>query len=853
MDKAPARPPWRALLAPRTALPEKVALVALGLVLAMGLRTLLTPWLGDSFPLLLAFPVVAFASLMAGIPAALVLGALCMLWVGIPWLPPNWPAGGSVQVLAVGLALLATALVGLVSGRTVALLPQQSVEQYLSGVSQHGAMRSLRNSIVLAIVVPLSSFALLTWSSYHDALDSARERVDATVRVAAEHAARVIETNKVITEQLMEQLADDDDARVLEREQAIHERLKRLANSLPQVQSIWVWGSDGRPLVSNRFYPAPRDLNVSDREYFRVARDEGTDWYVTEILFARATGEPFFDVTRRRSGADGGFRGVISVSLHPSYFTQFYARFVQAEPGLALSLLRADGAVIARFPQPPRDGMRLPSESPTLQALQAGKTEGWVAGRRAIDGAERLVAFRRIEDSDLAVAGAIDRREVLGAWARSAAALGAVTFGATIALVLVLWVALRRAQLEVAALERLRAESEQRRRAEDALRQAQKLEALGRLTGGVAHDFNNLLTVINNNAFLLNHLLPRGAHDAQVAGILRAVKAGEKLTRQLLAFSRKQALRPEVVNLGDALPGMTDLLRTTLGSRVDIAIQVTPDAPRIEVDRAELELALLNMALNARDAMNGINDRPQRLALMGRAAQPDELARLLPGRTAAPGTRFAVISVTDTGSGIDPAIAERIFEPFFTTKPPGEGTGLGLSQVYGFCVQAGGGARVDSTPGQGTTVSLVLPATARERSVEDELEPDQPARIEANVLLVEDNEEVAATTTALLRGFGAQVTHAADAHSALQLVKDAPQDFDVVLSDVVMPGGMSGLDLARALRKSHPGLPVVLITGYTAEIHHAMAAGFHVLSKPCAPNDLSAALSKALGSVKQPA
>jgi two-component system NtrC family sensor kinase len=432
--------------------------------------------------------------------------------------------------------------------------------------------------------------------------------------------------------------------------------------------------------------------------------------------------------------------------------------------------------------------------------------------------------------------------------------LGAITFGAVIALVLVLWVALRRAQLEVAALERLRAESEQRRRAEEALRQAQKLEALGRLTGGVAHDFNNLLTVINNNAFLLNHLLPRGAHDAQVAGILRAVKAGEKLTRQLLAFSRKQALRPEVIDLADALPGMVDLLRTTLGRRVDIAIQVTPDAPRIEVDRAELELALLNLSLNARDAMNGIEDRPPRLALMGRAAQPDELPHLLPGRPLAPAGRYAVISVTDTGCGIDPALTERIFEPFFTTKPPGEGTGLGLSQVYGFCVQAGGGARVDSTPGQGTTVSLVLPASTRERSSEDEVEPVQaPARIDAHVLLVEDNDEVATTTTALLRGFGARVTHAADAAIAQHLLAKAGGDVDLVLSDVVMPGGMSGLDLARSLRKSHPALPVVLITGYTAEIHQAMAAGFTVLSKPCSPTDLAAALAKALGGLRQAA
>jgi two-component system NtrC family sensor kinase len=853
MDTATAQPSWRALLAPRTALPEKVAVVALGLVVAMGLRALLTPWLGNTFPLLLAFPVVAYVSLIAGVPAALALAALCVGWLTIPWLPPNWPVSTPVHGLAPVLSLLAIALVGLVPSRTVGLLPQQSVEQYLSAVSQRGTMRSLRNSIILAILLPLSLFSALAWRSYDAALEGARTRVEATVRVAAEHAARVIDTNKVITQQLTEALRDSTPEQIIMSEPALHERLRRIANSLPQVQSIWIIGADGRALVADGFSPPP-PISVADREYFRWhLANAGDEHFVTETLRARADNEPFFSITRRHRDSSGSFAGVIAVSLKPAYFTEFYERFVSAEPGLALSLVRRDGAVIARFPQPSAAESRLGSDSPMLQALQAGRRDGWIDAVSSLDGAPGMASFRLIDEAPLVVYGAIDRHEVLAAWARSAAALGAVTFGAIIALVLVLWVALRRAQLEVAALERLRAESEQRRRAEEALRQAQKLEALGRLTGGVAHDFNNLLTVINNNAFLLNHLLPRGTHDAQVASILRAVKAGEKLTRQLLAFSRKQALRPEVVDLADALPEVTDLLRTTLGRRVDITIQVAPDAPRIEVDRAELELALLNLALNARDAMNDIDHRPPRLALMGRAAQPDELPRLLPGHALARDARFAVISVTDTGSGIDPAITERIFEPFFTTKPPGEGTGLGLSQVYGFCVQAGGGARVDSTPGQGTTVSLVLPASTRERVAGDEIAPAQPASIDARILLVEDNEEVAATTTALLRGVGAQVTHAGDAHSALQIIKDATMEFDLVLSDVVMPGGMSGLDLARALRKSYPSLPVVLITGYTAEIHQAMAAGFSVLSKPCSPDDLSATLTKALGSTKQAA
>lgn len=832
----------RALPTAFSAPQEKLVVVAVALVVAMGLRSLLSPWLGNAFPLVFAFPMVALVSLLAGVGAAGALALLCLAWVWVPFMPPSWPAQGPMHILVALVALAATSFVGLVRAPAARAAPAPDGRA-------HPALRALRWSLPLALLLPLTLFALLAWNSYQDALLAARQRVEATVRVVGEHAARVVESNQIISEQLLQLLGDDDAARVRARERELHERLARLVRDLPQLQSIWIWDASGRPLVSHRFYPAPPGLDVSDRAYFRHHQERsGSGWYVTEALSSRTTGEPFFDVTHARRSADGRFLGVISVSLRPSYFTDFYRDFVRAEPGLALALLREDGAVLAGWPGPrPAGGARLDEDSTLLAELRAGRSQGWVQARSPVDGLPRMIWFRRVDGHPLAVCGALDPDAVLADWAGATAALGALTFGGTLALLLVLWIALRRTQHEVAALERLQAESAQRLRAEEALRQAQKLEALGRLTGGVAHDFNNLLTVVNNHAFLLRRRVPDGAHDAQVAGILRAVQAGEKLTRQLLAFSRRQSLRPEVVELQEALPGLLDLLSTTLGRRVDIRIEVAPDTPAIQVDRAELELALLNLALNARDAMaEAPGQQTPRLDLTGRRALPEELARLLGGRPA--DGAYALIRMSDTGSGIDPAIAERVFEPFFTTKPPGEGTGLGLSQVYGFCVQAGGNATVDSAPGRGTTVTLALPAARQAAATADRL-PAAPApgTLQARVLLVEDNKEVATTTAALLSGFGAQVVHAADARSALDRIEAERGAFDVVLSDIAMPGGLSGLDLARTLRGLRPTLPVLLMTGYADEIRHAVAANLPVMSKPCAPADLVAALRSALG------
>ena len=374
---------------------------------------------------------------------------------------------------------------------------------------------------------------------------------------------------------------------------------------------------------------------------------------------------------------------------------------------------------------------------------------------------------------------------------------------------------------------RVREALEEADKAHQAVLQNQRLEALGQLTGGVAHDFNNLLMVVGNYAHLLATRRPELAGTTELGGIQRAVSTGSKLTRQLLAFARRQAMRPEPVDLQVRLPEIAGLLKASLGARIQLTCEVEAGTHSILVDPAEFELALINLAVNARDAM------PEGGTLRVSARNDaNDVVR---------------IEVADSGKGIPPDLLAKVFEPFFTTKPVGHGTGLGLSQVYGLARQAGGDARIESVEGQGTTVALLLPALADRHGSEPE--PPQHAAVAAQgrhtLLLVEDNQELATVTSHVLESAGYAVTKADTGDKALSLLAEDGA-FDIVLSDIRMPGGTDGIALARWLREHRPRLPVVLMTGYSGELAQARGLGLQVLPKPSAPAALLDALAREL-------
>ncbi len=396
---------------------------------------------------------------------------------------------------------------------------------------------------------------------------------------------------------------------------------------------------------------------------------------------------------------------------------------------------------------------------------------------------------------------------------------------------------LQLAQVNLSLTERTEVALAERDAAEAALLQSQKLEAVGQLTGGVAHDFNNLLTVVIGalDIVLRNPDDPR-RRERLVEAAMSAARRGERLTQQLLAFSRRQPLRPEVLHADALIVELEPLLRRAIGEAVTLELSLDAPDCATRIDASQFEAALLNLSVNARDAApNG------RIVIS--TACIDE-----PPTSDLPAGQYVRVSVRDNGEGMDADTATRVFEPFFTTKPVGRGTGLGLSQVYGFAKQSGGGVAIESAPGEGAVVSMLLPVVSEPVRVAEPAAPDvEPPAVAASltVLLVEDDQDVGDLVETMLVELGHRVIRAPQADAALRIAA-TDLEINLVLTDVIMPGGASGVDLARTLASTRPGLPVVLSSGYTGEtLALAEAAPWPLLRKPYAMDALAAALAQA--------
>lgn len=377
----------------------------------------------------------------------------------------------------------------------------------------------------------------------------------------------------------------------------------------------------------------------------------------------------------------------------------------------------------------------------------------------------------------------------------------------------------------------LKQESEARERAETALRQAQKMEAMGQLTGGVAHDFNNLLMAASSGVELLERTEDPERRKRLLSGVRDALDRGAKLTQQLLAFARRTAVKPEVIDVRGRLEGIRELLDRSLREDVRVEFRVEPGVWPIEVDPGQFDIAIVNIAVNARDAMPRGGPIRIEAANVEGGLDDDDAVR---------------ISVTDQGEGMPSETAEKAFEPFFTTKGVGRGTGLGLSQVYGFARAAGGYASIDSAIGRGTTVSLTLPRSRN--AVAGQAQPIQKGIPEigaSNLLVVEDDEQIADILLQMLDELGCKSTRVSTAAEGLKLFGKGK--FEGVISDMVMPGKVTGLELVREIRKRSPKTPLLLMTGYSSAASEARQEGFVLLEKPFNLERLARALGQVFG------
>ena len=693
--------------------------------------------------------------------------------------------------------------------------------------AERNSLRLLQWMMAASVALPVALFAYASAVAYITTHETADRQVERALDVAHEHALKVFETIDRSLSEINEIIRGIPDTGIKSREEALHLRLKQLVESLPQMKSAWIFDANGRALVNSLVLPAP-EIDFSDRDYFKahIAKDIGT--HIGEALTPRPPyqGAAFFGVSRRRQTEDGGFAGVIQASLLPEYFENFYAR-IGRDPGSFFVLGRTDGAVLARFPARDRDIRN----DPGGQNIAASPNAGLITVTSPADGIERRVGYQRLAQYPIYVSAGLETSAIRSLWLTTIGSYLIFGLPATALLFLILGLALRRTR-------RLYFESSRRIEAEEALKHGQRLEALGQLTGGVAHDFNNLLTVIRASVDLLRrpHLSDE-RRQRYIEAISDTVNRAEKLTAQLLAFARRQALKPERFDVCRSVQTLSEMIETLTGAPIRIVTQL-PDQPCfINADAGQFETALINMAINARDAMDGEG----RLTIAVRAVAE------LPGPTADTGSPhgYVAVSVDDTGVGIPQDRIGRIFEPFFTTKQVGQGTGLGLSQVFGFAKQSGGEVIVASEVGKGSTFTLYLPrVSADERPQQVPTEAAAPVGgLGMSVLVVEDNFEVGTFASDALTELGYVTTLVGNAIDALSELAKNPERFDVVFSDVVMPG-MSGIDLAQEIRSRHFDLPVVLTSGYSHVLSQNGSFGFELLQKPYSIEQLARVLHK---------
>ena len=690
------------------------------------------------------------------------------------------------------------------------------------------SIRLLQGVLIASAALPALLFAYASWQGYNTTKSVADRQIAQSRDVLNEHALKVFEAVSRSVAEINEIIRGMSDEQIAANAERLHYRLKRLADESSQIKSLWVFDASGHSLVNSLEYPAPYQ-QFADRDYFKAHTERDIGTYVGQVLRPRPPygGAPFFGVSARRVSPDGSFTGVIQASVLPEYFEGFYAKI--GRTGSYYSLVREDGLLLARYPGLGRDA-RLAPQGELIKAMRARPDEGILTLVSQIDGQERTVSYLKLPKLPVYVIAGKDAAAVRAEWLAQVGGHLVVGLPSTAALLIAIALALRRTR-------GLYDEERRRQAAEDALKQAQRLEALGQLTGGVAHDFNNLLMVIGGSAKKLKRAQPDAKQLRSLEMIDLAVQKGESLTRKLLSFSRRRTLSPQVIDLAACIESLRGVLAQSVQGDIALAFRMPREPIAVKLDPSELEIALLNLTLNARDAMP---DGGKITIALDRVRSPSA------GMPANLAGEFAAVTVTDTGAGIPDNIRERIFEPFFTTKPVDKGTGLGLSQVFGFVNQSQGAVTVASQEGRGARFTLFLPVSDEALpEIAGDTRPPAASLEQARVLLVEDNPDVATVATDYLEQCGCQVVKAASAEAAVETLNQR-RDIDLVFSDIVMPG-MSGLELGRLVRDHHPEIPVLLASGYSDKAARAVEDGFVLLEKPYSLETLRRSLAVSIG------
>jgi two-component system, NtrC family, sensor kinase len=707
------------------------------------------------------------------------------------------------------------------------------------------AIGLLRVLLAGSLLVPIALFGAVSWLNYRAAIETAEHDLQRASEVAGENAEKIFDSQAQLAERVNDLTRDLDAAGVQAAEQSLHETLNGMVARLPPAASVLIASKTGTPLVSAEVYPVPRDVDLHNRDYFdAIVVGANRSPFVTDVQVGDVYRKPFFGLARPWTGPDGAVKGVIDIAVSPPFFVDFYQALVDEDVGSAsgkiVALVRNDGRILVRYPLFKTSPRNAVTPDQFVRAVSTSPDGGTYSSRSVIDPDSplRLFAYRPVRGYPLYVAAGRSWNAILSQWRWTMVGHLLVGLPATLVLFAVTWTALARTRREEQALLRANLEIQRREVAEDALLRAQRLEAVGQMTGGIAHDFNNLLTVIAGNAAMID----KRAGDAPAArraaaSIQLAAQRGAEITQQLLAFAGRQTIRPETIDLNKRLLAFKPLLDRAASEAIQISLDLDKDVQPVCVDPGQFEAAILNLVGNARDAMPDGGW----ITIATRNASLD-----LDARRGAPAEPAVRVAVSDTGTGMDRATVAKAFEPFFTTKGIGKGTGLGLSQVYGFARQAGGTARIISSPGAGTTIEVTLPMSAKPPPAEPEarrLSNRDPRG--AVVLVVEDELNVLELAVETLEDLGYVAIAAAGAHAALEQLKQVKR-VDVLFTDLVMPGGMYGLQLSTEAMRLRPGLKVLLTSGHTGLPGADLPKDIPVLPKPYDRHQLSAQLEAVL-------
>ena len=699
----------------------------------------------------------------------------------------------------------------------------------------HRNFAATRSVVVLLAIIsllgPLLFIGGYAWFDYHRRLSDAFDEVDRLTLVAEEQAATVQELNAEIIARMAELAGEQKPEWISRREPAIHQSLNAIVGRFQQIASVSIFSATGTLLANSRFFPVPA-VSIEGTETLTAASLPGRQPHISLPQPGMINGGNVFAVSTSWVDSEGRSLGVFSISLRQQYFVDFYHALTGDDSAVLIGLYRADGRALVRFPDTVTDMAAPVTISGVPQAISNDPRFGHLLSVSPVDGRKRVLAYRRVASYPLYVIAGIETSSLVAGWRTNLGAIATIMLVPCIVVWVLLWMSLRRLREEELAWRNWHNEVSRRVSAEASNRQLRRLGALGNLVANVAHDFNNLLMVVNANMELA-----RRKHymnlEKEVLAVQQASKGAQGLARRLMSVARKQPVKLECVDVCNWLSSLKDMIETSIGEHVTLQIHMAAETGSVMVDPVELEAAVINLSVNAKDAM----PEGGKFTIRCNAIRlTDDEFGLAPGD-------YAHVSFSDTGCGMAEAVLRRAFEPLFTTKAKGAGTGLGLAQVMTTCEQAGGTARIGSTLDVGTTVSLYLPRLEHPEHCEEPVV--EPVPEDANgvvapgiaVLLVEDNQSVADGIAAVLDVFGCNVRHELTADNALALLETG-YHFDLVLSDVQMPGKLDGLDLAEMVQHRWPDHRFALMTGYAQELTRASNAGVVILAKPFDINEL---------------